>query len=179
MLRLFFATDVPEQIVERVRALQDQLYDESAYRLSFVHPQKLHITLAFLGDQPDQKVPELCSLLRFLGKETYPLKVRIGTIHTVTRASYTVWLEVFSQDIDQLAHTIREQLGDSAAIGRHFRAHCTIAYIKQVKSLDLLNERIAAINCTYHAFDCLIDRISLKQSIQANYIDLCSIELQK
>ncbi len=53
-MRLFFAIALPDQVRSALGRLR---VDDPAYR--WVDPAQLHITLAFLGEQPESRLPDL------------------------------------------------------------------------------------------------------------------------
>jgi 2'-5' RNA ligase len=67
-MRLFTAIDLPEEVrAHLARAAETLRQHPSLKELSWTKPENLHITLKFLGDIPDDRVPSLTSALQRLG----------------------------------------------------------------------------------------------------------------
>jgi 2'-5' RNA ligase len=61
--RLFIAIDIPEPVRTEITALQKKL-DKLGLPLVWEQPQKLHLTLHFLGATPEEQMRNLMSSLR-------------------------------------------------------------------------------------------------------------------
>ena len=77
-MRLFVSINFDEKTIERLAGVQRRLSNMGRGR--FVPPENLHLTLAFLGEVPDVKVPLLSEALRNVEAPALDLKIaRIGT----------------------------------------------------------------------------------------------------
>ncbi|HVX01176.1 MAG TPA: RNA 2',3'-cyclic phosphodiesterase [Candidatus Babeliaceae bacterium] len=173
MVRLFFATDVPQTVIFRAQNIQ-QDFSKDIGRISWVKPEKLHITLAFLGNQPRERVPLFCETLQKLLRERAQIKCRVTSLQAM--AKFALSLEVISQELASLAYDIRKEL-DFIEVSPEFKAHCTLAYLKKPLIRELLQKQVQDINEKYKPFDCIINTFALKLSFAEKYIDLCSIKL--
>lgn len=59
-MRLFVATEVTEQVRRRAAQVRDRL-GRAAGRVRWERPEKLHLTLRFLGDTPEARLPDVCA----------------------------------------------------------------------------------------------------------------------
>jgi 2'-5' RNA ligase len=73
-MRLFFAIELPDYVQAALGELR--LADSPAYR--WVAPQTLHITLAFLGEQPMDRLEALRAAGRLAAEEGRPGVLRVG-----------------------------------------------------------------------------------------------------
>ncbi|XGI83952.1 RNA 2',3'-cyclic phosphodiesterase [Halorutilales archaeon Cl-col2-1] len=61
-MRLFVSVDLPEKLEDALRDLQSDLRETGA-DLSFVDPEKAHITMKFLGDTDPDRLDEIRQIL--------------------------------------------------------------------------------------------------------------------
>lgn len=77
VMRLFVALEVPEpvrrEVARRMAGLRDRLP-----RARWVDPENIHLTLLFLGQTPDDKVPALAAKLREAFARHAPMTVRLS-----------------------------------------------------------------------------------------------------
>ena len=71
MLRLFLAVDLPDPIRQEVAAMCTQVSNAR-----WVKPHQLHITLRFMGQTPDDALPEMCDRLSRVQVPTFALALR-------------------------------------------------------------------------------------------------------
>jgi len=62
-LRLFFAVPTPEEIKRQAQQIQSQC-DCPNVKIGWVGPDRMHFTLKFLGDTPEEHVPQLAEVAR-------------------------------------------------------------------------------------------------------------------
>lgn len=74
LLRLFIAVDLPDPVRARLQQLQRRLQSAGA-RVRWVAPGQIHLTLLFLGDTPDGRVPELIAALNETAREQSPFEL--------------------------------------------------------------------------------------------------------
>ncbi len=95
-MRIFIAIELPPTLKEEIFALAKKVTEGLAIKL--VEEENLHLTLAFLGEVPEEKIPAIVEVLRnlpALGKihltlenwEPFPNKQR----------SYGIWINVGGQ----------------------------------------------------------------------------------
>jgi len=58
-LRLFVAIELPGEVREALGRLQHELQRRGLEKLRWVRPEGIHLTLKFLGETPEEKVPAL------------------------------------------------------------------------------------------------------------------------
>jgi 2'-5' RNA ligase len=66
--RLFVALHIPENIVEKIISIRDEIYPNDN-TIKWEPKFKLHITLKFLGDTQNDLIPEICKQLENTVKE--------------------------------------------------------------------------------------------------------------
>lgn len=109
--------------------------------LKVVDPTRLHLTLSFLGDVPDDATPRLALALdeATRGQRAFPLAMQgVGAFPNV-RHPRVIWAGTREPErLVSLALRTRERL---AAVGfggddKDFRAHATLARVKSERGLD-------------------------------------------
>lgn len=76
--RLFFALEPTNPVRKQVRAIQRGLDGDGRA----VKPEQFHVTLAFLGMQPSERIPELCGIASTLSFESCTVTLdRLGSFN--------------------------------------------------------------------------------------------------
>jgi 2'-5' RNA ligase len=134
-VRLFIAINLPDaerrSIAEATAPLRD-----AAPSLGWVDESRLHLTLKFLGEQPDESVGALVTALRGAAARHTPLALEIGGLGAfpTKRRPRVIWLAVAPDPkLELLHHDVEEAcaaLGYDVE-GRAFRPHLTLARVRQ------------------------------------------------
>jgi 2'-5' RNA ligase len=136
-LRVFCAVELPDElrsrVAERARRLRSEFPD---VRASWEKPEKMHVTLKFLGDVEPARVEALSSAAARAVTDLAPFELRIeepGTFppHGQPRV---LWLGIVD-DSGRLAHMQRALETECAAAGfpresRPFKPHLTLARVR-------------------------------------------------
>lgn len=129
-MRLFIAIDLPEA---RRRAIAQATAPlrEAAPSVSWVDETRLHLTLKFLGEQPEDAVSPLAAALREAAAFHSPLTLDLGGLGAFPsrRRPRVIWLGVAPDPKLELLHDDVERA--CAALGyevegRAFRPHLTL-----------------------------------------------------
>lgn len=132
MVRLFVALDLPDEVREKIRHSQNEIVKSRA-RLTLVDPRIIHLTLKFIGEVPDGKVPEICDALRGIRREPFVVHVR-GVSGNNPRQPRVIWCALEDQGgLSGLNAGIEDALS-SVGIRREeraFRPHATLARVKE------------------------------------------------
>jgi 2'-5' RNA ligase len=78
MLRLFIAIEMPPAWIDALAAVQDQLRRRGLERLRWVRPEGIHLTLAFLGDVAEQRVPDVTNAMTEAAVGRQPFRLALG-----------------------------------------------------------------------------------------------------
>jgi 2'-5' RNA ligase len=76
-LRLFLALPVPPELARRLGSLQDELAS-SDWKIRWTPPAKLHLTLHFLGETPENLLEDLHHELGALMHARRPFDLKVG-----------------------------------------------------------------------------------------------------
>jgi 2'-5' RNA ligase len=163
MVRTFVAVDLPDEIRRSLGEAAQQLRGSTA-RLAFVDPALIHITLKFLGEVPEARVPAIVEALDTIPGA--PFECTVGPIRGNSRSSpRVIWSAI--EDPAPLAALAGEVEAALAPLGfapetRPFRAHATVARVKSFH--PSLLDRLKALPETEFG-PVLVDRIRLKRSV--------------
>lgn len=91
--RLFYAIEFPELVRNQVHEAAGKLRT-AARQGRWTHPDNLHLTLQFLGDCPDEWLPDLFAILRRCAAESPVFTLRIAGCGTFGRQGDILWLGV-------------------------------------------------------------------------------------
>lgn len=138
-LRTFIALDLDEHILDGLVRAQEQLADP-ADRVNWVERTNLHVTLKFLGDVQEERISEVCTLVRQAAASVraFDYDVRGLSVSPTHGPLRMVWGNI--EDNSGLMGVLHDQL-DAALSGigfkeenRQFRPHITVARIKHVRN---------------------------------------------
>lgn len=133
MLRLFVAWPLPESVSREISAVTKELRTELP-PASWPRAESIHLTFAFLGDTPEDRVAAISAALDACA-DAAAIGVRAGSagVFPDERRPRVAWIGLEPRDpVTALANRIRASL-ESAGVGfdpKPFRPHLTIARIK-------------------------------------------------
>ncbi len=146
-MRLFTGLDLPPAIIHTLESLVERLRPTA--RIHWSPPKNLHVTTRFIGEWPEERLPELKAALAGL-PPFGPITIRIAGLGFFPNphSPRVFWAGVQAPpDLKLLAgETDRalEALGlDPEA--REFSPHLTLARIKERIAMQPLREAIAAL----------------------------------
>jgi 2'-5' RNA ligase len=147
MKRLFIAIDISETArdiaANHIASLRRAFPD---LRVGWERPEKLHLTIKFLGRTDDEKTEGINKRLERIASRFQPFRLRMERkgVFPSPRNPRILWLGVADSEkkLTKLADTVIDEM---AKLGfepekRGFRAHLTIARIKEPQSATQLAE---------------------------------------
>jgi len=168
VMRLFIAIELPEEIKKGLSRVQEQLKEGGA-GASWTRPEGVHLTLKFLGEVPEHKVPEIMSGLTAAVAGTVRFRVEVGGAGAFpnVRSPRVLWTGV-AGDLPKLAALQAAVDGAMVKLGfepedRKFSPHLTLARIKYLRPRDNWQKAIEGIrDVNLGGFEA--DRVSLMKS---------------
>lgn len=143
--RLFLALDLPAALAAPIHAVAAHARARCAARLEwqprFVAESRMHMTLKFLGNVDEARVPELGALVRDLAARHAPLPAEGAALDAFPRASRAhVLVLAFEDRTGAFASLSADLEGAAAVLGfarddRPFRPHVTLARLKHTADL--------------------------------------------
>jgi 2'-5' RNA ligase len=167
MIRSFIALDLPASVHQALAGLQQELQRVGA-PVSWVKPDRIHLTLKFLGDISLERVTDLQGILQTIAGATAPFRLQplsCGAFPSLKQMR-VVWvgLQGDSEPLLNLQQAIEQALAPLgfAVEDRPFRAHLTLGRVKGRGHL-------------YQMQQALLER----QSFQAEAFDVADVVLYK
>ena len=133
-MRLFIAINFPDQLRESLHAAMEPLRT-AAPAARWVDRDRIHLTVKFLGEQPEASVEPLLRALGEVGSRYDPIPLEVGGLNAFPnlRAPRVVWVGVRADPkLELLQHDIEracEALGHEVD-GRAYRPHVTVARVE-------------------------------------------------
>ena len=161
-IRSFVAVELPASMREEIRRIEG-IIDVQGLRL--VRPEIVHVTLKFLGDVPEEKIPRMTKALRKIGYKPFEAKVR-GLGAFPGRSVRVVWLglegefEGLYRDIENALKPFGFPRED-----RKFSPHITIGRVSRPSSemSNCITSRMADLS-DIDLGSFTVDRFYLKKS---------------
>jgi RNA 2',3'-cyclic 3'-phosphodiesterase len=148
-IRAFLAIEPPEDVLQKMSGLQEKLKREIRGRISWAKPPGQHLTLKFFGDISTDDVKNICAAVQKQTISELPLNLIIEKLGVFPddRRPRVLWCGT-TGDVEKLLVLQKKLDSDLAAIGfptedRPFRAHLTMARIKDWHDLMGMNEALA------------------------------------
>lgn len=185
-MRTFIAIEIPDEIKREMAKPQEQL-KRSGVEAGWTRPEGIHLTLKFLGEVEESRIPEIMAALTNAARNTGGFRIEIAGAGAFPnpKNARVAWLGI-TGDGDKLAALQAAVEGAMTGLGmerddRHFTPHLTLGRIKYIRSRDAwlaaLNE-IKDIRLT--GFE--VDHISLMKSelkpSGAVYTEIGRVELK-
>jgi len=152
-IRTFIAVDLPGQIKDRIGEIISPLKPLSR-SIRWVRPEGLHLTLKFLGEIPEEQLPDIFSALETALSEWSTFRFRLSGLGGFPnlRRPRVLWI-----GIREGGDPLRELAGavDRALVScgfppekRPFSPHLTIGRVRSPQGLQEVLEQLPAIDCT-------------------------------
>ena len=138
-------------------------------RITWVDMNNIHLTLKFLGDTDEQKVPQLLDIVREVSKDNVPFEICLSHLG-VFGSKYdpkVIWCGL--DKCNAMIKTYSELNDKLAVLGiypdrQNFVPHLTLGRIRNIVDNDMLNKVTEKYKETFFQ-NCLVENISLYESI--------------
>jgi 2'-5' RNA ligase len=148
MKRIFTAIDISEETRAKAADYIKSLREEfSEVRVGWERPEKLHLTLKFLGDVDDEQLANLTAAVEVTAKRFADFKLQITQtgVFPSKRNARILWLGVRDEEgslqmLNEILESECEKKG-FAREKRNFKAHLTIARLREPHKSKELVER--------------------------------------
>jgi 2'-5' RNA ligase len=167
-VRLFVAINLLPELRRSVLDATEPLR-QSAPDLAWVGEPRLHLTLKFLGEQPDERLREIKDVLASVTGRHRELVMNIGGIGAFPnfRRARVVWIGVAQDPRLELLHHDVEVACESIGFeveGRPFRPHLTLARVKTPLSEEKARELSRLAKRTDYRTDFIVRSVDLMRS---------------
>ncbi|MDO8498521.1 MAG: RNA 2',3'-cyclic phosphodiesterase [bacterium] len=169
-MRYFIALEIPEQSRQQLEMVQQKLRSIIP-QARLTDNDKLHLTIAFIGEQPEFLKDELIKTLKITTREIPPFVITPAYIDGFPKlhSAHTLWIGV-KGDIDKLM-VIREKIKDGLeSLGldtdeRRYTPHIAIAKINGDFKLEPEQEKKLQELMSDHFAPIYINSIKLFESV--------------
>ena len=146
-MRLFTAIDLPQEILLRLERLLSALRPEALIKWSPL--DNLHVTTKFIGEWPEERIPELHGLLQQVTRrQAFELEMKGLGWFPNERSPRVLWLGVEGgEPLAALASATEDTLAPLgiAKEERDFSPHLTLARIKSPVPLSNLRKKVQSL----------------------------------
>ncbi len=167
MIRTFVAIDLPAAVQEALDRFEKELQRAQA-PISWVKPERIHLTLKFLGDVAPERIPEVQGSLEQVAATAAPFRLQpsgCGAFPSLKQMR-VIWvgLQGDGEALKRLQTGVEEAMGKLGfkKEERPFRAHLTVGRVKGRQHLRALQDLLMA-----------------RQSFEAEAFDVTELVLYK
>jgi RNA 2',3'-cyclic 3'-phosphodiesterase len=133
-MRLFIGAFLPEETKKEVTELQQRIAKLSLFNGKSAEEENLHLTLKFLGEVKEEKLPGIKEALGRIKQKTVGTKIEGAGIFTPSRPRI-VWLQI--RGFEELQKKIDEEMeGVGFKKEERFMSHITISRIKHITPIN-------------------------------------------
>jgi RNA 2',3'-cyclic 3'-phosphodiesterase len=167
-VRLFLAINLTPEVRREVAAATAVLR-QCVPQASWVDEPRLHLTLKFLGEQPEDRMDEIQAAAARVAGRHRELVMALGGVGAFPnfRRARVVWMGIAQEArLELLHHDIEveyEKLGVEVE-GRPFRPHLTLARVRHALTEDEVKTLARAARETDYRTDFIVRSIDLMQS---------------
>jgi len=149
MLRAFIAVDIPASVRRELERFEDEL-KRSGAEVSWVKPERIHLTLKFLGNVPEEAIAGIKQALQEVAASSGPLRLQpagCGAFPSLKQMR-VVWVGLRGDDgplrmLQKKVEAALVPLGFEPE-DRPFRAHLTLGRVKGKRNSNYLQEALLA-----------------------------------
>ncbi|MBI2084174.1 MAG: RNA 2',3'-cyclic phosphodiesterase [Candidatus Aenigmarchaeota archaeon] len=159
MVRCFIGISLPENVVRHVNTLKRAI-EQLPIEAKFVEPENLHITLSFLGEIPEMKIPEISKVMDDVVGTREKFEVAIEKIVAIPSDDYVkvIALSLDSHDLEKLRLDLASAIdGDSKP------PHLTICRVRKVIDKAVFKDGLEKIESS--GMSMPVDEVCLFKSI--------------
>ena len=162
-MRLFIAVELSNKLKSHIKEVQGRL--EKMQRANYTREENMHITLAFLGETPQDKLRDIYCAMEHTAQDFSPFSVKSGRTGMFGRRKDGIlYIDIQNKNqICALADTLRKNLKNSSVYfdEKRFAPHITIARRFNGEKINL---KEINLQCTSSA----VDKIILMESTRIN-----------
>ncbi|MEK6568609.1 MAG: RNA 2',3'-cyclic phosphodiesterase [Candidatus Omnitrophota bacterium] len=146
-MRIFIAIKLENEIKDKLSQIQEELKSAQA-DVRWVKPENIHLTLKFIGEIEEAKIPEILHHLKELASKTKPFILRISTAGAFPglKSPRVVWVGVKEDtgELARIAETIENSLAELGfpKESRKFFSHLTLGRLRSDKNKDRLIQKL-------------------------------------
>ncbi len=150
-IRTFIAIKIPDDIQRKLSGIQDKLKQSGAH-VSWVKPDNIHLTLKFLGNMEEQRIPDITACIEKSAASVKPFQLQVGYAGAFPNVRFprVIWVGVTDDETNSLKTL---QSGLSSCLGtlgfqeenERFQPHLTLGRVRSQKSRSSLLRAIESM----------------------------------
>ncbi len=141
-MRLFIAIDIDKKNKDALKVLQRDLQSKADIKrddAKWVSPEKIHLTLKFLGEVEETKAVEICNIVKNVASRHKGFELAVESVgYFGGRSARVLWVGTSSgsENLHQLQKDIEQQLAVAGwpEDSREFNGHLTICRIRNPRA---------------------------------------------
>jgi len=139
MIRAFIAVEIDPPNKQKLSQLISKLKQADA-DVKWVNENQMHLTLKFLGDIEEKRVPEISAALKSMADNTSAFNIHLSEIGAFPNMHKprVIWIGI-DKGVENLKN-LASQLGTQEK--REFKPHLTLARVKSLKNISQLTKLI-------------------------------------
>lgn len=166
-MRLFIGVPLPGEYAHIIRKIQDAWKKRLASKVSWVRPELVHVTLKFLGEVDEDKIPAIVQAMREAVRGSFEAQGGAGGFFPLKGAPRVIWIGL-RQGREECAAYFEKLDGELAKAGflagsKPFSPHLTVARVKAAVRSDDWSGLLVDLKRDWPAFT--VSHIVLWQSI--------------
>lgn len=167
-MRSFVSVDLPHELVGRIKNIQDRLRESDA-DVKYVSPEKVHITVKFLGDIKEKDVSEIMNGLNNSLSDLDPFNASIEGIGVFPNYDFikVIWLgtDRGAKKFEELFSRVEAELTSQGFEKEEhdFVPHATIGRVNSGRNKNQLKEALRELEETYVG-EIEVNEVKLKKS---------------
>ncbi len=139
MKRLFLGVPVAEEVKERITPFAQEL-SASGADLKLVSVDNLHLTLKFLGEVDEEKIPEIINKVSAITLPPFSISFQgVGVFPSLERIN-VIWIGIQSSELLSLTTKINTRLDYIRKEDREEIPHLTLARMKSAKNKETITQ---------------------------------------
>ncbi len=149
-MRTFIAIELGKEIKEVLSKIQSELKNAAA-DVKWVYPENIHLTLKFLGEVKEEKIPKIIQCLKEICNTINPFNIEIKDTGAFPdmKSPQVIWvgIEEGKEKLLELVELMEDILVKLKfpKEERKFSAHITIGRVKSLKNKGVLSQKINAL----------------------------------
>ncbi|OHB55866.1 MAG: 2'-5' RNA ligase [Planctomycetes bacterium GWF2_50_10] len=138
-MRVFIAVDLSEEILNKVAQVQGELCKQGPQKgVVWVRPELMHLTLKFMGELEEEKLPDVLSAVRDVACGLGRFELAVENVGTFGRPAKVIWVGLGEgrEHLAQAAGALDDALQQ---IGiekeeREFAGHLTLGRVRDMRA---------------------------------------------
>lgn len=166
-MRLFVAIDLPEDVKEYLISMQKEIGSSDA-KIAWDSKRKLHLTLKFLGNISEEKVPHLIERLKTIKSEGFELELDKFGVFDSYENIRVLFVDVKPlENLRKFGQFVDAETIDFYSRNYEFSPHITLGRVKSIKFKKEFVEKLKKIKIS-KGLKFNVDSFTLYKSVLSN-----------